>query len=58
MTFTEAVKIADNVLKEIKTDSHIGKFYMRGIHGTPLENDISIRMAQAFLNATKKVDGI
>jgi hypothetical protein len=45
LDYVDALKIAESVMAGIANDEFIGKFYRKGIEGTPLVNDIAVRMA-------------
>jgi hypothetical protein len=49
--FTEALKIADGVMKQYKLD-HL-KWWKR-MDGTPTLNDLAVRMAEAFCKASNE----
>lgn len=49
MNFVEALQVSDSVFEQYKKDY---PQWWKRMDGTPILNDVSVRMAVAFVNAT------
>lgn len=52
MSFVEALKLAESVMEQYRLDQP--KWWKR-MDGTPILNDVSVRMAEAFLKETERL---